>query len=381
MSWFRWSPYVPVAVRRAKAVKKMQALRRKGVSVKPIEIEGRKIARTFWGEAWCSHLEQFSDFENRLPRGRTYVRNGSVCHLEIRQGEVRAMVSGSELYNVTISIRKLPSKKWQDVKGRCAGRIGSLLELLQGRLSKGVMEVVTDPQTGLFPLPKEIKLACSCPDWAVMCKHVAAVLYGVGARLDQEPALLFLLRGVNEEELITAGTDAAAGVGEARGAARIAEGDLSEMFGIDMAEEAQNTKSSVDRGPVKSKPASRSGKVRPAGEKTLGERLAAARRRNKEAPAGRAAAKPKPQAVSRRQKVAAGPKDRGVTGKDIARLRNRFAMTQGQFARLLGVSPPSVSKWEKRKGRLNLHTRTQSACEHARTLTKKEAWARLDDGR
>ncbi len=381
MSWFRWSPYVPVAVRRARAVKKVQALRRKGISVQPIEIEGRKIARTFWGEAWCSHLEQFSDFENRLPRGRTYVRNGSVCHLEIRQGEVRAMVSGSELYNVTISIRKLPSKKWQDVKGRCAGRIGSLLELLQGRLSKGVMEVVTDPQTGLFPLPKEIKLACSCPDWAIMCKHVAAVLYGVGARLDREPALLFLLRGVNEEELITAGTDAAAGVGAARGAARIAEGDLSEMFGIDMAEEVPTIESPVEQGPVKKKPASRSGKARPAGEKTLGERLAAARRRNKDAPAGRAAAKPKPQALSRRRKVAAGPKDRGVTGKDIARLRKRFAMTQGQFARLLGVSPPSVGKWEKRKGRLNLHARTQSAWEHARTLNKKEAWARLDDGR
>jgi uncharacterized Zn finger protein len=377
MSRFRWSPYVPVAVRRAKAMKKMQSMRRKGVCVQPIEIEGRKIARTFWGAAWCTHLEQFSDFENRLPRGRTYVRNGSVCHLEILEGEIRAIVSGSKLYNVTISINKLSSKKWQDVKGRCAGRIGSLLELLQGRLSKGVMEVVTNPQTGLFPLPKEIGLTCSCPDWAVMCKHVAAVLYGVGARLDQEPALLFLLRGVNEEELITAGTDAAAGVGEARTTARIAEGDLSEMFGIDMAEETPAAESSVGQESAETKPSLRPGKGSPKDEKDLGERLAAARRRKKtKAPVERAAGRPKPQAASHRQNEGADTTDRGVTGKDVARLRKRFAMTQGRFARLLGVSPPTVGNWEKRKGPLNLHARTQRAWDQVRTLTKEEAWAR-----
>ncbi len=347
MSRFQWSPYVPVAVRRAKAMKKMQALRKKGICVQPIEIEGRKIARTFWGEAWCKHLEQFSDFENRLPRGRTYVRNGSVCHLEIRQGEIQAMVSGSELYNVTIRINQLSSKKWRDVKGRCAGRIGSLLELLQGRLSKGVMKVVTDPYNGLFPLPKEIKLVCSCPDWAVMCKHVAAVLYGVGARLDQEPALLFLLRGVNEEELITAGTEAAATVGGDQGAGRIAEGDLSELFGIDMAEEDT----------AEQPPASR-----PSKPKTP-PRAAASRPKRK--------AGPTPKASTRST-------SRPVTGKQVAHLRKRFAMTQGQFARLLGVSAPSVGKWEKTKGRLNLHSRTRKAWDRVQTLTKKEAWVQLD---
>ncbi len=379
MSRFRWSPYVPVAVRRARAMKKVQAMRKKGVCVQPIEIEGRKIARTFWGEAWCRHLERFSDFENRLPRGRTYVRNGSVCHLEIQRGRIRAMVSGSELYDVTVRIDKLPSKKWRDVKGRCAGRIGSLLELLQGRLSKGVMEVVTDPRTGLFPLPEEIGLACSCPDWAVMCKHVAAVLYGVGARLDQEPALLFLLRGVNEEELITAGTDAAATVGGARGTGRIAEGDLSELFGIDMAEEATEAEAPVDEGPAETGPGARVLKNAPAPEKTLGERLAAARRRKAEAGTGRAAGRPRRQTSTRRPNREKPAADRTVTGKEVARLRKRFAMTQGQFARLLGVSPPSVGNWEKRRGRLNLQARTRKAWEQVRALTKKEAWARMDE--
>ena len=379
MSRFRWSPYVPVAVRRARAMKKVQAMRKKGVCVQPIEIEGRKIARTFWGEAWCRHLERFSDFENRLPRGRTYVRNGSVCHLEIQRGRIQAMVSGSALYDVTIRIDKLPSKKWRDVKGRCAGRIGSLLELLQGRLSKGVMEVVTDPLTGLFPLPKEIGLTCSCPDWAVMCKHVAAVLYGVGARLDREPALLFLLRGVNEEELITAGADAAATVGEARGTGRIAEGDLSELFGIDMAEEATEAEVPVNEGPAETGPGARVPKNAPVPEKTLGERLAAARRRKAEAGTKRAAGRPKRQASSRRSNQEKASAERTVTGKEVARLRKRFAMTQGQFARLLGVSPPSVGSWEKRTGRLNLQARNRQAWEQVQALTKKEAWARLDE--
>jgi len=173
-----------------------------------VDLEGRKIARTFWGEAWCDHLESFSDYENRLPRGRTYVRNGSVCHLDIAKGEVNAIVSGSELYKVKIAIKTLPQKKWIDVKDRCAGQVGSLLELLQGKLSKSVMAVVTNRNKGLFPLPREISLKCNCPDWAAMCKHVAAVLYGVGARLDMKPELLFLLRGVDHEELIS--TDAGA---------------------------------------------------------------------------------------------------------------------------------------------------------------------------
>ena len=169
-----------------RAMKKMDALRKKGVDIQPVEIDGRKIAKTFWGEAWCDHLESFSDFENRLPRGRTYVRNGSVCHLAIAKGQIEAKVSGSELYNVKVDIKTLPGKKWTAIKGRCSGQIGSLLELLQGRLSDHVMEVVTDRKEGLFPLPGEMSFKCSCPDWAVMCKHVAAVLYGVGARLDTQ---------------------------------------------------------------------------------------------------------------------------------------------------------------------------------------------------
>lgn len=232
-----WAPYVSVAERRRRAMRKMAALRKKGVDVQPVTIDGRKIAKSFWGEAWCDHLESFSDFENRLPRGRTYVRNGSVCHLAMAKGSIQAKVSGSELYDVHVKIKTLPGPKWKSLKQRCGGQIGSLLELLQGRLSDHVMEVVTHRQEGLFPLPGEMTFTCSCPDWARMCKHVAAVLYGVGARLDNKPELLFALRGVNHEELIEADAEKAVTEATSRGKSkRLAVAALGEVFGIDLGE-------------------------------------------------------------------------------------------------------------------------------------------------
>ena len=234
---YQWAPYVSVAERRTKAQREMAKLRKKGVDIQPIEIDGRKIARTFWGQAWCDHLESFSDFANRLPRGRAYVRNGSVCHLRIAEGRVEAIVSGSDLYEIEVDITPLAPKKWTQVKRHCAGQIGSLLELLQGKLSSSVMGVVTDRRKGLFPAPREISLDCDCPDWATMCKHVAAVLYGVGARLDEQPELLFLLRGVDHEELITAEAAVDGVTGRRGGRKRIARGDLADVFGIDLADD------------------------------------------------------------------------------------------------------------------------------------------------
>lgn len=230
-----WRPYVPVAQRRARAMKQMERLRKKGLDIQPVSIGGRQIARTFWGKAWCEHLEQFSDYENRLPRGRTYVRNGSVCHLSIQKGRIEAKVSGSEVYDVAITIKPLAREKWRCVRDSCAGQVGSLLELLQGKLSNHVMAVVTDRDHGLFPRPAEISLDCSCPDWADMCKHVAAVLYGVGARLDERPELLFKLRGVDHAELVSADSaKAVVAKGRKTGGRKLDDSKLSEVFGIDL---------------------------------------------------------------------------------------------------------------------------------------------------
>ena len=173
----------------------MAKLRKKGQSVSPVIIEGRAIVKTFWGRAWCENLERYSDFANRLPRGRTYVRNGSVIDLQIAPGEIKALVSGSEIYKVAVKVSPVSKARWQSICTDCAGAVDSLIELLQGRFSKGVMERVCRQKSGLFPSPDEIKLSCSCPDGADMCKHVAAALYGVGARFDEKPRLLFTLRG------------------------------------------------------------------------------------------------------------------------------------------------------------------------------------------
>src|SRR5437870_7837335 len=193
-----WKPYISVKERRRQALSKMEKLKKKGQPISPVTIAGRTIAATFWGKSWCTNLERYSDYENRLPRGRTYVRNGSVLDLQIAKGEVAAMVAGSELYQIKIAIAPVTRARWKSICRDCAGTVDSLVELLQGRLAKGVMDRVCREGDGLFPAPDEIKLSCSCPDWADMCKHVAAELYGIGARLDERPQLLFVLRGVDE---------------------------------------------------------------------------------------------------------------------------------------------------------------------------------------
>ena len=242
----RWAPYVPVAARRAKAEKEVAKLAKKGQTITPVKIAGTKIATTFWGKAWCDNLEGYGDFENRLPRGRTYVRNGSVVDLQIAPLGVTAIVSGAELYRVAVTISALPAARWKSICGDCAGGIDSLVELLQGRFSKGVMERICRQDQGLFPKPSEIKFSCSCPDYASMCKHVAAVLYGVGARLDTRPELLFQLRSVDRNDLI-AHVDTALPLSKTGLDAGkvLVDDDMAALFGLDMA---------ADEAPVAVKP-------------------------------------------------------------------------------------------------------------------------------
>ena len=243
MGFYGWRPYVSVAQRRRKAAGEMAKLKKKGHPVSPVVVEGRTIVKTFWGKAWCDNLERYSDFENRLPRGRTYVRNGSVIDLQIAPGEIKALVSGSEIYKVKVKVAPVAKTRWESICKDCAGAIDSLIELLQGRLSKGVMERVCQQKTGLFPSPDEIQLSCSCPDWADMCKHVAAVLYGIGARLDQQPDLLFRLHDVDEKELIAGAGKALPQAKRAPAATKVLDGeDLSSLFGLDMAPNASPAK-------------------------------------------------------------------------------------------------------------------------------------------
>jgi uncharacterized Zn finger protein len=234
MGYFGYKPYVSVASRRANALKAVAKANKKGTHYAPISPYTGAIAKTFWGKAWCSNLEQYSDYESRLPRGRSYVRNGSVIDLQISTGSVRALVMGSSLYEVNITIQALPEPRWKAVCADCANSVASLIELLQGKLSKPVMERICAPTTGLFPSPKELKFECSCPDWAGMCKHVAAVFYGVGARMDQQPELLFKLRHVNALDLVAQASVAQPSASKTQSSKVMDASDLGDVFGLDM---------------------------------------------------------------------------------------------------------------------------------------------------
>ena len=230
---YGWSPYVCVDERRRKAAAEMAKSAKKGHTISPVVVQGRAIASTAWGKAWCANMESYSDFSNRLPRGRTYVRNGSVVDLQISPGMAEARVSGSSMYRTTITVKPVPKEKWQQVCADCAGGIDSLVELLQGRFSRGVMDRLCRQGDGLFPMPKDIAFDCSCPDGAYMCKHVAAVLYGIGARFDSKPELLFTLRQVDPAEILS---KAGSGVvtAPAAGGRSLADDDVAALFGLEM---------------------------------------------------------------------------------------------------------------------------------------------------
>jgi uncharacterized Zn finger protein len=235
--WDYYPPYLSVAQKKAHGARALAKLLKKSKRTpEPVVIAHRKrqLATTFWGKAWADNLERYADLANRLPRGRTYLRNGSVLDLAIAGGRVEAYVAGSELYRVTIGIGPVAKARWRRVVTRCTGRIGSLIGLLRGELSDDVLAVLTHAKDGLFPEPREMTLDCSCPDWADVCKHVAAVLYGVGIRLDAKPELFFVLRQVDQAELLSSAT--AGALSRARPAAgkRIADDRLSEVFGIEL---------------------------------------------------------------------------------------------------------------------------------------------------
>ncbi len=330
--YYNWKPYVPVARRRRQAAQRTKVLAKQGVKIEPVVIEGTKIAKTFWGKAWCDQLESLRDFENRLPRGRTYVRNGSVCHLAIQTGLVTALVSGSDLYNVRVKIDPLGKTKWNTLKQILSGQIGSLLELLQGRISDRVMQVVTDRNEGLFPLAREIHLDCDCPDYATMCKHVAAVLYGVGARLDTQPELLFLLRGVDHLDLITAPTEQAVVSATKRGGRRqVATSQLADVFGIELdTDEAESQTASdvsstpaVPRSAGKTKPVKKS-KISPQKQrmidrlKALAAEKAAKKEQKKASPAKTGGQKTAASGSGKVKKVTARKSSSGTTVKQPA---------------------------------------------------------------
>ncbi len=341
-----WYPrYVPVDAQRARTVSEMNRLVASGVKVQPVELRGRTLASSFWGRRWCEHVESFSEYAARLAHGRTCLRNGSVCHLSMEPGGVDAMVIGSALHHVTIRVRRLEAAAWMAMRTACAGRVGSLLELRAGRVPDDVAEVVTDRGSGLFPQPVDIVASCDCGDTTVLCKHAAAVLWGIGSRLDERPELLFLLRGVDESELIAAeaalSRDSAAAAGLEPGATRGAAASKSaDSRPLNAPRPAEST-ASLSAPP----PAGSTAPSRPV-KKTLTYR-----------PPGPADARRRP-APSDLAGEAAGFVP---TGAMVADLREQCGCSVAEFADLIQVTPATVRRWETTPGRLNLHAFPQEA--------------------
>jgi len=240
MSYWEYPRYVSVAEKKAKAAKKLKKLKKKIPDIKPVVIKGRSLARTWWGKSWNKNLERYADYSNRISRGRSYVRHGAVLDLRIDSGKVTALVQGStsKPYEVVISIKAISQTSLRTIKERCKGQVKSLQDLLAGKFPKDLGEIFFAEGKGLFPSPQAISFDCSCPDWASMCKHVAATLYGIGARFDDDPSLFFKLRGVDTKDFIAqAVKDKTAELLKKtqKKSPRVIEGaDLSAIFGIDM---------------------------------------------------------------------------------------------------------------------------------------------------
>jgi len=232
--------YIPVAEKRRQAQKSVEKLRKKNPDISPVIITGTKLTTTWWGKSWNKNLESYSDYSNRIGRGRSYVRHGAVLDLKMTQGKISALVQGSEAkpYQVTINIQSLPKDIWETLTNDCTGKIDSMQELIEGKFPKALSELFTAKGKGLFPAPKEISLNCSCPDYANMCKHVAAVLYGIGARLDDDPSLFFALRNVNIADLISETVSKKAQTllkkSNVKSHRVIEDVDISGMFGIEV---------------------------------------------------------------------------------------------------------------------------------------------------
>ena len=309
--WF-YPPYVSVAEQKRRNAEVTKKLNAKDQALKPVCIVGSKIAKTFWGKAWCDNVESYQDYSNRLPRGRSYVRYGAVIDLQIFAGQVTAQVVGSasKPYQITIAIAPLAKPRWEELKRKCVGRIDSLLALVQGKMPPEILQEFCSQSQGLFPSPRDIAMRCNCPDSAGLCKHLAAVLYGIGARLDEDPKLFFTLRGLDERELI--GDEAVASLTE--GAAEIAAPNLADVFGVefDALEDVQPTRAAAPPRP------------QPPAATT-------------------------PQTTTPRPPAATTPQTTAWTPEMVRKLRQRLAMTQSAFARLVGVTAPLISALENGK--------------------------------
>lgn len=240
MRYRGYPPYVSVAEKKAQAEKKLRQLKKKNPGIEPVILQGNALAGTWWGKAWNKNLERYADYRNRIGRGKDYVRHGAVLDLKIEGGRVTALVQGTRVkpYEVAIRIQPINKANWDRIRKQCRDELPSLPDLLAGKFPKALADIFLAEGKGLFPTPREINFDCSCPDWASMCKHVAAALYGIGARLDEDPRLFFTMRQADTGELVAQAVQDKTGELLARANSKssrvLDDADISGLFGIDL---------------------------------------------------------------------------------------------------------------------------------------------------
>ena len=218
------------------AKKSTERLTKKGLILEPVHLVGNKIAKNWWGISWIDNLEKYSDYINRLPRGKKYLKSDCILDLKIKKGRIDAIVQGSSSkpYEVCVHIKVLNKEKIEDIVQLCENRIESIENLINGKFPDTLKEVFIG-KNGLFPSPNEIEFDCSCPDYASLCKHVASVLYAIGAKFDTDPRLFFELRGIDVNQFIKKAVDNSIEkllVEKNKSERVIAEEDMDRLFGI-----------------------------------------------------------------------------------------------------------------------------------------------------
>ena len=211
---------------------------KKKLQYEPIgPVSRRDVCTSWWGKAWCANLEQYADFESRLGRGKRYMKSGTVIDLKIRKGRIEARVQGTRKtpYKVEIRISPLSEEKCDALIEKCGRRINNMECLIKGEFPSELKELFTS-ENGFFPSPKEISFSCSCPDWALMCKHVAAAMYGIGVRLDENPFYFFELRGIDVDRFINVALESKVESmlknADKRTERMIDNADLTALFGV-----------------------------------------------------------------------------------------------------------------------------------------------------
>jgi uncharacterized Zn finger protein len=179
---------------------------------RPLKVEGGiktkseygAIGSTWWSKRWVGVLESFN-MGARLTRGRSYARQGQVISIDVQPGLVKAKVQGSRPrpYNVEIHLKPLSDQDWDKVTDAMADQAIFAAKLLAGEMPTNIEEAFSAAKISLFPTAaRELETACSCPDWANPCKHIAAVYYLLAERFDEDPFLIFKLRGRTKEQII-----------------------------------------------------------------------------------------------------------------------------------------------------------------------------------